>query len=119
MPKSSRKVCEDHFFIIDFLENAENFCAKFSVSCAMTFFFFLENTCALRPWPREGLSAKSRSLVADFFRVLFLGLERWVSTLPLLQTFQLCEQKQYDSNWRKQTKKSGKLKCFFLLITVK
>ena len=50
----SRKICD--FFLSDDL-------------------FFLENTYALCPWPREGPFAKGRSLASDLFCVLGLCLE--------------------------------------------
>ena len=37
--------------------------------------FFLENTCALCPWPQEGPSSEGRSLASDLFCVLGLCLE--------------------------------------------
>ena len=37
--------------------------------------FFLENICALCPWPQEGPSSEGRSLASDLFCVLDLCLE--------------------------------------------
>ena len=49
----------------------------------------LEHSC---PWPREGLSSRSRSLALDFICVLGLGLEPCVldSTSDFLFAFAPC-----------------------------
>ena len=46
-------------------------------------FLFLENSCVLCPWPREGLSSESWSLALDFF-VAFALASSLVSSTPLL-----------------------------------
>ena len=45
--------------------------------------FFLENTCALCPWPQEGPSSEGRSLASDLFVFLAFASSLVFLTPPL------------------------------------